>query len=108
MRFSAKQAAFIAWYCSADVNCNATEAARRAGYKGNENTLGTVGFQNMQKPAIRNEIDKRMSAALAGAKVTVERVLIDLQRKFFEVVRGEDSHPSVEITTLPGSRKLTQ
>ena len=79
-RLTAKQKAFISWYVSADVNCNATEAARRAGYKGNENTLGTVGFQNMQKPAIRAEIDRRLKEALTNTEITIESVLIDLQR----------------------------
>ncbi|MCZ6718237.1 MAG: terminase small subunit [Gammaproteobacteria bacterium] len=70
-----KQMAFCVYYVSASVNLNATEAARRAGYKGNDNTLGTVGFQNMLKPAIRGEIDRRMAIALSGAEITVENTL---------------------------------
>lgn len=76
---TAKQSAFVHWYCSAAVNMNATEAARRAGYKGNDNTLGTVGVENMQKPAIRDAIDKRLEKALSGADVTVEAVLRRVQ-----------------------------
>lgn len=34
------------------VSLNATDAARRAGYKGNDNTLGVVGFENLSKPKI--------------------------------------------------------
>ena len=67
-----KQMAFCVHYVSAAVNCNATEAARRAGYKGSDNTLGTVGFENMLKPAIRDEIDRRMAIALSGANISVE------------------------------------
>lgn len=70
-----KQMAFCVHYVSAAVNCNATEAARCAGYKGNDNTLGTVGFENMLKPAIRGEIDRRMAIALSGAEITVENTL---------------------------------
>lgn len=70
-----KQMAFCVHYVSASVNLNATEAARRAGYKGNDNTLGTVGFENMLKPAIRDEIDRRMAIALSGADITVEDTL---------------------------------
>lgn len=70
-----KQLAFVYWYCSAAVNMNATEAARRAGYKGNDVTLGSVGQENLQKPLIRAAIDKRLETALSGADVTVEAVL---------------------------------
>ncbi len=45
---TAKQRAFISWYISAEVNCNGTEAARRAGYRGNDNTLATVAFENLR------------------------------------------------------------
>jgi len=58
---------------------NGTEAARRAGYKGNDNQLGTIAAENMQKPAIRELIDKRLEKALSGADVTVEAVLRRVQ-----------------------------
>ena len=44
-----KQRAFADYY----IECgNATEAARRAGYKGNNITLGAVGAENLKKPQI--------------------------------------------------------
>lgn len=53
-----KQRVFIEEY----LRCwNATEAARRAGYKGNNVTLGTVGHENLGKVYIRQEIDKRLA-----------------------------------------------
>lgn len=76
---TAKQTAFVHWYCSALVNMNGTEAARRAGYKGNDNQLGTIAAENMQKPAVRELIDKRLEKALSGADVTVEAVLRRVQ-----------------------------
>ena len=52
-----KQKAFINHY----IQCwNATEAARRAGYQGNDNTLAVVGHENLSKPNIYNAIEKRM------------------------------------------------
>ena len=77
--FTAKQSAFIHWYCSAEVNMNGTEAARRAGYKGKDATLRSVASENLTKPNIRKEITKQIDAALLGADVTVEKVLQDLQ-----------------------------
>jgi phage terminase small subunit len=70
-----KQKWFIHWYCSAEVNMNGTEAARRAGYKGNDHQLGVVGSENLAKPGIRAAIDKRLKAAMKGADVTVEATL---------------------------------
>ncbi len=76
---TAKQTAFVHWYCSAAVNMNATEAARRAGYKGNDKTLQVVGSENLAKPMVREAIDKRLEKALSGADVTVEAVLRRVQ-----------------------------
>lgn len=38
---------------------NATEAARRAGYKGNEETLRSIGKENLTKPPIKRAIDEK-------------------------------------------------
>jgi phage terminase small subunit len=98
-KFTPKQTAFISWYCSAVVNGNGTEAARRAGYAGNEDTLKSVASENLSKPYIRAEIDKRMAKALSGADVTVEAVLRRLQvigdqaledRKFGDAIRAAE------------------
>ena len=48
------------------VDCfegNATEAARKAGYKGNNNTLASIGDENLRKPAILEAIEKRNKKA---------------------------------------------
>lgn len=39
------------------VDLNATQAAKRAGYKGNPGTLGSVGAENLTKPAIIGVMD---------------------------------------------------
>lgn len=49
-----KQQRFIDFY-----DGNATEAARKAGYKGNDKTLQMVGYQNLLKPIILEAIEKR-------------------------------------------------
>ena len=72
---TAKQSSFVHWYCSAAVNMNGTEAARRAGYKGNDKTLAVVGSENLAKPNVRKAIDQLLEKALSGADVTVEAVL---------------------------------
>lgn len=55
--FTDKQQAFIDHYLSTLVG---VEAARLAKYKGNYNTLCVVAHENLRKPKIRNEINKRM------------------------------------------------
>lgn len=75
---TAKQLAFCTWYVSGAVNMNATEAASRAGYKGSRHQLQVIGAQNLLKPMVRAEIDKRMAKAMSGADITIEAVLRDL------------------------------
>ena len=78
-RLTQKQLAFVHWYCSAEINFNATAAARRAGYKGNDKTLSAVGAENLAKPGIALLVSERTKAALSGADITVEKVLRDLE-----------------------------
>ncbi len=56
-RLTDKQRVFCEHYLQ---TWNATEAARLAKYKGNEVTLGSVGYENLQKPQIKNYIEKRL------------------------------------------------
>jgi len=49
-----KQQRFVDFY-----DGNATDAARKAGYKGNANQLHAIGAQNLQKLTIKEAIDAR-------------------------------------------------
>lgn len=53
-----KQRLFIDHYL---VCLNATEAARLAGYEGSDNVLAGAGFDNLRKPKIRVEIERRLN-----------------------------------------------
>ena len=48
-KLTIKQQTFVAEYLKTG---NTTEAARRAGYKGNDNTLAQVGNENLRKPKV--------------------------------------------------------
>lgn len=62
MGFSKKQRLFIEHY----LQCwNATEAARLAGYS--ERSAGSIGSENLTKPEIEAEIQKRISAVAMSA-----------------------------------------
>ncbi len=78
-KLTGKQLAFCRWYVSAEVDFNATEAARRAGYKGNATTLAAMAYENIRKPHIAAHIEKLRAEALSGASITVEKVLRDLE-----------------------------
>lgn len=58
-KFTGKQQAFINHYL---IHLNATEAARRAKYGGSDETLRAIGYENLTKPHIRAEIQRRMKA----------------------------------------------
>ena len=53
-KLTPKQRLFVQYYCG-----NATDAARLAGYKGNDNTLSIVGFENLRKPNVQAAIQAR-------------------------------------------------
>lgn len=55
------QNAFIDAYLG-EAKFDATEAARIAGYKGNGVTLASVGYENLRKPQIAEEIKNRLQA----------------------------------------------
>lgn len=102
MRLTAKQAAFIKWYCSSTVNMNGTEAARRAGYKGHDRTLSAVAQQNLGKPMIREEIDNRLRVATSGAGVTVEHILNELQATYERATEERKYSVAVRCLELQG------
>lgn len=58
-KLTPKQQLFVSEYLKTG---NATEAARKAGYKGNDKTLGQVGAENLKKPGISRVIEERQQA----------------------------------------------
>ena len=66
-KLTPKQIKFIAVYSG-----NATEAARLAGYKGNDDTLKQVGSENLAKHYIKAEIKKRMDKTVKKLIATRE------------------------------------
>lgn len=66
-----KQKAFVEEYLAC---WNATEAARRAGYQGNDNTLSTIGCQNLRKLNIAEKINERLRAKAMSADEILARL----------------------------------
>jgi len=78
MDLTAKQKAFIEEYLT---DFNATRAAERAGYGGDDNTLAAIGSENLRKPKIAEAIGKR----LAEKAMTVDEILA----RYADQARGD-------------------
>lgn len=80
-KLTARQKAFADYYIELG---NATEAARRAGYKGNN--LNRIASENLSKLGIKQYIDKRMTQIESNRIAKGEEVLQYLTK----VMRGEE------------------
>lgn len=74
-----KQQAFINAYLSNGFN--ATDAARQAGYEGNDNVLGVQGHENLRNPKIASIISERINEAAMSANEVLARLS--------QIARGE-------------------
>lgn len=74
-----KQRLFVESYLSNGFN--ATEAARTAGYKGNDVTLAAVGYENLRKPQIAAVVSERINEAAMSANEVLHRLSV--------IARGE-------------------
>lgn len=94
-----KQHAFILAYLG-EAKFNATEAARRAGYKGNDVTLGQVGAENLKKPQIAEAIAAFWRAKAMPAEEVLSRLAEQARAslKPFTVMFGEDA--TIDLTTV--------
>ena len=83
-KLTVKQKKFIEAY-----EGNATEAARIAGYKGNDATLAQVGYENMMNPEINSLVMKRQDLEIQ--RIVMNR--LDRQILWTELARSS----SVEV-----------
>lgn len=76
-----KQRKFIEHY-----EGNGTEAAKRAGYKGEDAVLGQVAYENLRKPEIQLGIEKKQNKQL-------EPLIADRndRQKFWSQIMGDTS-----------------
>lgn len=93
-KLSEKQKRFVQEYL---VDLNATQAAIRAGYS--EKTAEAIGYENLRKPQIRAEIEKRQKALQDKLEITQERVLQELAAIGF--AKGTDYAEIVSGVVVP-------
>lgn len=91
-----KQQIFVNEYL---ICWNATEAARRAGYKGNGNTLGVIGFENLRKPKIKAIVGERMAELAMPADEVLLRLGEQARGDIGEFLRFSDGMklPTIDI-----------
>lgn len=68
---TAKQKAFADHYI---IRKNGVEAARLAGYMGNDNTLAVIAHENLRKPKIRAHIDRAFSEQVMSRDEVLARL----------------------------------
>lgn len=79
-----KQRVFINAYLTNGFN--ATEAARIAGYKGNNVTLAAVGYENLRKPQIASEIAQRINEHCASANEVLDVLTKQMRGSLADVI----------------------
>ena len=94
MKLTNKQELFIQYYM---ISLNATTAAIKAGYK--EKTAYHTGYENLNKPQIRSEIDLRLDKRATDNGITADYVLTSLKNiaercQQIEPIYGKDGQPT--------------
>ncbi|MCM3703807.1 terminase small subunit [Paenibacillus macerans] len=79
MALTAKQERFVQEYLK---DLNATQAAIRAGYS--ENTAAETGYENLRKPQIAAEIEKRQEKIGEQNEITVEWLLAEMKDTYIK------------------------
>lgn len=101
-RLTVKQAAFVGFYLG-DAKGNATKAAILAGYS--KKTAGSIGDENLKKPAISAAIAKRRAAIEKKLEISQERIAGELALLGFanmlDYIRVTDrGEPFVDLSEL--------
>jgi len=82
---TAKQSAFIAYYLG-DSRFNGTDAARRAGYQGSDETLRQVASQNLTNPHIAAAVEQAKQE-IRNRSIAVREERIRAQADRWEALR---------------------
>ncbi|MBU1748715.1 MAG: terminase small subunit [Chloroflexi bacterium] len=83
-----KQRLFVEEYLACGFN--ATEAARRAGYKGNDATLAAVGYENLRKPHIAARIKRRIAESAMTADEVMFRLAEQARASLADCINVDD------------------
>jgi phage terminase small subunit len=78
---------------------NGTDAARKAGYKGNDNTLASVAKENLRKPQISDLIQNRIeSIGMSANEIIIElSVIAKTELSATEHIKATDKIKALEL-----------
>lgn len=102
-KLTTKQQLFVDAYLESG---NATDAARKAGYKGNDNTLASMGKENLRKPQIASIIKKRLEKSAITADETLQGLSDMATSDISDFVRVSGGLPIVDFTKAETAGKL--
>jgi phage terminase small subunit len=109
-KLTTKQRLFVEAYLGS-ANSNGTEAARMAGYKGNDKTLSVVGAENLAKPCIAALIEKKVESFGMTAK-DVLKELADIAganwREFVDIQYDKDGEQLKAVLKLNDKLKALE
>lgn len=89
----------LAWANAYLETSNKTEAARRAGYDGNDVTLASIGYENFRKPQIEAYLKQRLSEKAMPADEVLTRLADMARSDIADFAHVEDWS---SLTKLPG------
>jgi phage terminase small subunit len=104
MPLTDKQRRFVEEYAGS-AKFNGSEAARRAGYTGNENTITTMASKLLANKEISEAIQARMDKLAAKCDISAEKVLRELALLGFSNMRDymqitSDGDPYISLSDL--------
>ena len=99
-----KQRAFVDAYLGS-AKFNATEAARLAGYEGDDPSLAVIGYENLRKPKIAEEVRARFNEATMSANEVLARLTEIASGKITDFL-DEDGAFSLKVTKHRGKAHL--
>jgi phage terminase small subunit len=101
MALNDKQKLFIEHYLSC---LNATEAARRAGYS--PKTAYSIGSENLTKPEIRAEIDRRVADVAMSADEVLRRLADHARGTLEDFIRFTKNGDTIDLAEAQKAGKL--
>lgn len=103
IKFTPLQRAFIDYYI---LEKNATKAAQLAGYKGNYATLRVVGSENLAKPYIKAEIERRFAENSMGKDEVLSRLADIARLDMAEFLAIRNGIPYLDLAKAEQASKL--
>lgn len=104
MALSPKQKAFVSEYL---IDFNATRAAQRAGYKGDDNTLAVTGHDLLRNPKIEEIVSRRLSERAMMADEVLMRLGEQARGNMADFIKfDDDGNPHFDLQAAERADKL--